>query len=285
MVFFMRTSDLVARLQSLGGCARSATLFALGATKNDLRTAVRGGHIAMLRRGVYAAPGTPPAVCEAARHGGALTCGRALRAHGIWVLEGEGPPHVWLGAHGRAHPHTACRCVGHWSEGTSSLGVLDPAPALLHYARCSNEEGFFAALESALRIGAIGSSERAWIRERLPERLRWLVDLAHSKSDSGLESIVRLRLHRIGITVEAQVTIIGVGTVDFVIDGVVILEVDGVENHDGPSKRHKDLVRDAEANARGYTPLRFDYALVIHNWPRVERAIIGALRARGRRMG
>lgn len=71
--------------------------------------------------------------------------------------------------------------------------------------------------------------------------------------------------------------IAGVGRVDFMLAGRIILEVDGRENHDGPSKRHKDLVRDAAAAAAGYETLRFDYALVIHSWPLVEAAILRRL--------
>lgn len=68
-----------------------------------------------------------------------------------------------------------------------------------------------------------------------------------------------------------------VGRVDFVIDGMLILEADGMENHDGGSHRHKDLRRDAAASAIGYETLRFDYALIVHDWPVVEAAIIAAI--------
>ncbi|WP_230667691.1 endonuclease domain-containing protein [Microbacterium sp. MEC084] len=77
--------------------------------------------------------------------------------------------------------------------------------------------------------------------------------------------------------VACQVRIRHVGRVDFVLAGRVILEVDGKENHDGPSERHKDLRRDAIAISLGFTPLRFDYSLVMYEWPIVERAILAAL--------
>jgi very-short-patch-repair endonuclease len=73
------------------------------------------------------------------------------------------------------------------------------------------------------------------------------------------------------------VIIDGVGEVDFVIGGRLILEADGRENHDGTDKRHKDLVRDAKAAALGYRTLRFDYDLIVHDWPVVEAAILAAL--------
>ena len=71
--------------------------------------------------------------------------------------------------------------------------------------------------------------------------------------------------------------IAGVGGVDALIGDRLIVEVDGRDNHDGASMRHKDLVRDANAAMWGYVTLRFDYALIVHDWDMVERAILGAL--------
>ena len=68
----------------------------------------------------------------------------------------------------------------------------------------------------------------------------------------------------------------GVGRVDFVIGGRVILEADGKLNHSG-DRRHKDLMRDAAASALGYETLRFDYAMIIHDGERVAAAILPAL--------
>jgi very-short-patch-repair endonuclease len=106
--------------------------------------------------------------------------------------------------------------------------------------------------------------------------MAWLVDFAHGASESGLESLLRLRLARLGISMAAQVAIPGVGIVDFVIGGCLILEADGKENHEG-HRRHRDLRRDALTAAMGYGTLRFDSVLILHEWPMVEVAILGAL--------
>ena len=99
-------------------------------------------------------------------------------------------------------------------------------------------------------------------------------------ADSGLESLLRLRLRRIGIALASQVEIPGVGRVDFVLGDRLILEVDGGTATRAPSQRHKDLVRDAVAAAHGFDTLRFDYALVVHDWPLVEAAILAKVGAR-----
>lgn len=103
------------------------------------------------------------------------------------------------------------------------------------------------------------------------------IHAARPDADSGLESLLRLRLRRLGILLRSQVVIDTVGRVDFLLDGVIILEVDGRLNHEGPSLRHKDLVRDARAAALGYETLRFDYALVVHDWETVRAAILARL--------
>lgn len=124
-------------------------------------------------------------------------------------------------------------------------------------------------------------TDREWIRRAVPARTRWLVDLARPDAESGLESLLRLRLIRLGVVLECQVFIVGVGRVDFVAAAALIIEVDGRENHDGQSLRHKDLVRDAAAAALGYETLRFDYALVVHEWRTGEQAIVARLRRHG----
>jgi len=163
-----------------------------------------------------------------------------------------------------------------------SLGVADVEHALIHSYACHGDEFFFCAFESAWNKRLIGAAARSRIRAALPASARWLVDFAHRDSESGLESLVRLRLHLVGIECAAQVVVPGVGRVDFVIEGRVILEADGVQNHDGPSMRHKDLKRDGAASALGYESLHFDYAMIVHQWHTVLASIRAALaRARG----
>lgn len=162
-------------------------------------------------------------------------------------------------------------------QGAAGIGVVSVETALVHLHRCEGDESFFASFESAWRLRKVDAAARMRIRAALPASARWLVDFARPDADSGLESLVRLRLHLIGLALACQVSLRGVGRVDFVIGDRLILEIDGRENHDGPSHRHKDLQRDAVASAQGYETLRFDYAQVIHDWPTVQAAIQAAL--------
>ncbi|WP_144876962.1 DUF559 domain-containing protein [Microbacterium sp. 1.5R] len=267
----------LALVQHHGGVVRGSQLAPFGCTRKDLSVAVRRGELIRLRPGVFAAPRCPDAVQAAALHGGALTCAGALRLHGVWVLHDDEVPHVWLGEASRTHAHHGCRCTEHYRAGTMKLGSAPLEHALVHAYACHGDEFFFAAFESAWSKRLIGSAARQRIRGFLPAGARWLVDFARSDADSGLESIVRLRLHILGISVETQVTIAGVGRVDFVVEKRLILEIDGRANHAGAERRHHDLARDAAASRLGFETLRFDYALIIHQWDTVAAAVLTAI--------
>lgn len=135
------------------------------------------------------------------------------------------------------------------------------------------------AVESALHLGMLTSAGRAWLRRTCGAGARAAIDLAGQDSESGLESLLRWRLRDAGITMRAQVEITGVGRVDFLLGDRLILEADGAEHHAAAGARHRDLLRDANAAAWGYVTLRFDYAMIVHDWPTVRAAVDGILAA------
>ncbi|MFS0854680.1 type IV toxin-antitoxin system AbiEi family antitoxin domain-containing protein [Microbacterium sp. 179-I 3D4 NHS] len=267
-------------LRTLGRMARTSELLDRGVTAAELTRAVRAGEVIRPRQGVYALPGTPEGLVHAASHGGTLGCAGAAVLHGLWVLEQPLGHHVWMGRAG--NPRSGCTdCVIHWDAGYVTVGETPPvANVLLQMARCCGEEAFFAALESALRRTLLSPGGLRWLRRHLPVEMRWLVAFARGDADSGLESLIRLRLHRLGITVRTQIFIDRVGEVDIVIGDRLIIEADGRENHERERERLKDLRRDAFAASAGYTTLRFSYALIVREWPVVEAAILGTM-ARG----
>ncbi len=190
---------------------------------------------------------------------------------------------MWLGPGRHGHQHPGCACVIHYYRGAPPLTAASLTVALVHVRRCAGDEAFFAAYESAWRLGKLSKAERSQIRAALPRNARWLVDIARSDADSGLESLLRLRLHLLGIRLDCQVTIDGVGRVDFVIAGRLILEADGKSNHDDASHRHRDLIRDSAASALGYETLRFDYAQIVHDWAEVQKAVLAAIHRSSKR--
>lgn len=279
-----RTSRILACMLSapdtirrLGGIARGTHLQTLGFSRRTLSRAVQRGQIERIRDGIFAVGHIDDHIRKATEHGGALTCSSVLQQHGVWVLSPAAMPHVWLGADRHPLDHDGCTCVSHFFRGRPPLGRVPVETALVHLLRCAGDEAFFAAYESALRMRLLTAGARGRIRAAIPASARWLVDLARSDADSGLESLLRLRFHILGIRLESQVPIPGVGRVDFVIGGRLIVEADGKGNHDSTAMRHKDLMRDAAASALGYETLRFDYAQIVHDWPVVQAAVLAAL--------
>ena len=264
-------------LITLGSIAHGTTLQAHGISRSRLSRAVREGDVERLRPGVFGTTTLHAEVRAATQHGGALTCSMALRRHGIWVMNDDLQPHVWVGRRGRRFEHRGCRCRSHYFRGEVPLGVVDVETALIQLHHCEGDESFFASLESALNLRTLSRAGLLRIRRVLPASARWLVDLARTDAQSGLESLLRLRLHIIGIALSSQVRIPGVGRVDFVVGDRLIIEVDGKQNHASSERRHADMVRDAAASRLGYETLRFDYAQIVHDWPTVQAAIQAAM--------
>ncbi|BDV31304.1 hypothetical protein Microterr_19640 [Microbacterium terricola] len=240
----------------------------------------------MLRRGVYASAGACLPLTEAVAHGGVLGCVSAARHLGLWVLDDSADVHVWMHRNGRRHhPRlpSPCGCTEHWDDGppVDSFGTPSVPRVLRQILSCRGVEEFFVALESALRQRLLTAEGHQWLHTHTNEAARAAMRLARSDADSGLESLVRWRLRGHGLRVCTQAEVFGVGRVDLLVGDRLIIEVDGRDNHDDTSHRHKDLVRDAHAAAWGYRTLRFDYAMVVHDWDLVEAAILGALWADG----
>ena len=274
-------------VRNAGGMARSSLLITAGVARGDLGHAVREGRLLRPRNGVYVVPETSAAIVEAISHRGAAACVTAAREHGLWTLASvdDARRHTWVEPQYemtrlmlQPHPSNATCCVFHRDHRIDkpTLGCVGILHCLVQLLRCRGDESFFAALESALALKRIDEEGRERLRRVIPERSRWLVDFARGDAGSGLESLVRLRLHRHGISPACQVSIPGVGVVDFVIGDCLILEADG-GTHDGPA-RHTDRMRDAVAMTLGFVTLRFDYAMIVHDWPIVEDTVLAAVR-------
>ncbi|HKP08575.1 MAG TPA: type IV toxin-antitoxin system AbiEi family antitoxin domain-containing protein, partial [Microbacterium sp.] len=224
----MTVESAVAAVELLGGVARTRDIVAQGVRKGDLARARSEGFLLRPRVGVYATPSTSPVTVEALSHRGRVACVTAGRAYGLWLLDDgdEEPVHTWIDEKHHVmrvavypEPDEGACCTFH-----RDLAVDEPAltsVGLLHCLRqilaCRGDEAFFAALESALRQSLVDDAARERLRLSIPAASRWLVDFARADADSGLESLVRLRLRACGLSLTPQVAIPGVGIVDFVI--------------------------------------------------------------------
>lgn len=84
-----------------------------------------------------------------------------------------------------------------------------------------------------------------------------------------------------GLRVEPGVRIAGVGWVDLVVEGRVVVELDGFAYHSGRAEYREDRRRDRELVRQGYLVLRFTYEDVMRSPSMVVRAVQAVLTAQG----
>jgi very-short-patch-repair endonuclease len=286
--------DASAALARLGEpVATRAQLLATGASPRGLTAAVRDGRLIRVREGYYAHPWTEPRLLHAVRIGGRLGCVSAAERLGIWAA-----PHQFAhvsvdpGAsrlrspRDRAMPlrqETSDGCVLHWlrtvdQRGGSvhTVGVLD---ALVQVVRCQPAEFAVAALDSAAYGHLVDASDLDRVFTAVPKRLAALRRLVDGRCMSGIESLVRLMLIDLGLPFEPQVRFPGIGTVDFVVAGCVVVETDGRLGHMDSLSAARDYRRDAAAIRLGYAVVRLDYAQVMFEPARALETILAAIRS------
>lgn len=80
---------------------------------------------------------------------------------------------------------------------------------------------------------------------------------ASGRARSPLETLARIQLRAAGLDVADGVVIAGVGEVDLVVDGWLVVELDGSTFHSDPWTFDQDRRRDRELVRRGYAVVRF----------------------------
>ncbi|MDR6969888.1 type IV toxin-antitoxin system AbiEi family antitoxin domain-containing protein [Leifsonia shinshuensis] len=264
-------------LQRLGGIATTHQLRAAGASSPELTAAVADGRLHRLRKGIYVAPSAPPLAVAAVTARGRLSCVSAARTYGLWSgtdtrLHLQHPPNA------RAGPAVAA--VRHWlpTEHDEQLWRVTFADCLRSVARCADRETAIAVFDTAISAGLTTPLAIPRILERQPARVTSLAALARPGSESGVESLVRQRLHALGHLVEQQVHVAGVGRVDMRVDGVLFLEIDGFAFHSDRQSFERDRARDAVLARQGSARLRVSAAQVMEDWPTVLASIRSLLR-------
>lgn len=247
----------------------------------ELRRAVAVGGVQVVRRTWLATASAQPDPLAAARAGARVACVSLARERKWWMPDDADPRrHLSLLPHARSGNRDP-QDVFHWTK------PVAPAPAhslresiedaLGHIASCLSSESALVVWESAVRV------ERLSI-EAL-QQVRWLTRAAAELSftvtglsDSGLETIFRVRLGPWGLPLRHQEILAG-RPVDFLIGERLVVQVDGHAFHSTAADRGRDVAHDIELRLRGYTVLRFTYAQVLHDWLAVERGIARAVAA------
>ncbi len=260
---------------------RTAVLRAAGHSRSALRLAVESGAFIRVRQGQYVLASCPDRCREAASLGGKLDCVSALSEYGAFVLD-RSPVHVQLKPNAARLPDSK-EAVRHWreSEAPTDAVIVTPLEALRQAVAClQNPYAIVSTVDSALHLGLITAAELPEVFAELPRRKRRLALRVNKDAESGSESIVRMLLEELGCEVRAQVKFIGIGRVDLVIDGWLVVECDSREHHSSPEQQIRDRRRDRMLAALGYLSLRLVAEDVYYDIDAVRAALRGTLRSR-----
>lgn len=94
-------------------------------------------------------------------------------------------------------------------------------------------------------------------------RRRWLAAHASGAAQSLGETFVRVALREAGFAVEPQGRVIGVGAVDLLVEGRLVVEVDGYSYHRDAKSFAIDRARDRLLLRRDVPVMRFPHAEVV----------------------
>ena len=259
----------------------SADLFEAGMTRRQITAAVAAGSIVRVRGDVYVDAAVAAPVLSAARMGGRLHCVSALALSKVFVEERPGTHvHFWRNGVSRAASNDVTR---HWGDLMRSPHprslVVEPIDALRQAILCQKPRAAIATIDSALHLGLVRADELDEVFGALPERTRRLRTHIDGRAESGTETLVRLIARALGGQVEIQVFIKGVGRVDIVVDGWLVIECDSREFHAGWNAQLEDRRRDLALAALGYTTIRPTAEDILYRPEVVVAAIAGLLRS------
>ncbi|MGN6160902.1 MAG: DUF559 domain-containing protein [Marmoricola sp.] len=271
----MRSADPYLGIYSL------ARLEALGLSRRSVSRALDEGRLIRIRRGWFHEPDAAHEAVAAVRVGGVLTATSAAVHHGLWTA-GDNQIHVLVSRNTSrlrlesSQIESRAVCL-HWARGRvgGEVPLADPLQIVVDANHCQPRTTTVALADSALNQQLLSLDA---LEVALPRVAPW----CDPSSQSGTESIVRVRLRSRGVALRSQVPISGVGYVDLVVGERLVIECDSAAFHDGYHSQ-RDYERDQELLRQGYLVLRLKYRHVMYDWARIEGLILGVVRARRHR--
>lgn len=274
--------DIEELVAAHSGVLPRSQLLAAGLSDRDIRNAVQSGAIRRLRTGWYAWPTANADVARAVTIGGVASCITALALHGVWV---PFDPRLHLRRSRRLRkrqtPSNVVACDMVHDRSSPTPGAVDRLlDALSAASGCLTHEMLTVVIDSVLHLELATRDELEQLSVSAPDRFRCALAAADGTAESGTETLVRLRLSRLGIVLQPQ-TWIGSRRVDFVIDEWLIIEVDSKAWHLDPQAYERDRERDRQLAALGYQVVRLTYRQVIDGWAQVEADILAIVQHGG----
>jgi very-short-patch-repair endonuclease len=268
-----------------GNLATRTQLREIGYSSERIRHELAARTVHPIGRSWLVAPGVHPDAVRAVALGGRLTATSALATYDVWVTC---PMGLWIANRPTASrlPATAKNEHRVWRADRfprtdEKRWRVSLADALLHYASIGAEPDVIASIDSALNGGLLSEKQLDDIFAASPRRVRRMRKKVRADSQSGLETIMRLACEAEGWRVDIQIYITGVGHVDVLIDGWLVIELDGGAWHDDEESKDEDARRDAELTLIGYRYQRFRHGQVMRDLP-LCMAVIRTILAGGR---
>jgi very-short-patch-repair endonuclease len=273
----MQTPEMIAEyVAKKGGTAFVKDLGRAGIGPDALKLAISSGAVTSLRRGLVGTAKADANLRIAMTAGGLITCVSAARELGLWTIKDPRQLHLWTD-HGK-QPETVIKHRGRLVE-AGRWGYVGIEDCVLHAIRCRPRLEALVIAESAVRLGRVSKEE---LLDRLPgtrnSLRRQLAQGIGDDADSPLEIIARDLLRSVGLRVETQVRIPGVGRVDMVVEGRIIVELDGFDFHWDRATFLKDRRRNNAGMLSGLPTLRYVYEDLVFTPDRVVAEVLTMLR-------
>ena len=259
-----------------------------GLNGSQITVLVRSNRLIRVRRDHYAAPETDRHTVEAVCVGGRLACVSAAWELGIFAFDARFK-HLHVGreasrlrsARSRSDRLNAVPRRGvevHWwpliepEDGTEfCVGARD---ALAQLIQCQPRHFAVAALDTALHEKCVSPSQLDEIFANVPAKYRVLRDQIDARADAGQESVLRQIILKAGMRCDIQVTMRGVGRVDVLVEGCVVVEADSNAHHKSWEQHIRDRTRDRILAGQGYLTLRVLYQDIMFD----PAEVVGAIR-------
>lgn len=269
--------DPVEYLRQLGGVARTGQLLAAGYSRTDIAHLSASG-ARQLRRGIVALPRCRPEFVAALTHNARVTCASAAEPYGLWLRKPPAQHHLACN-HGHGGGFVRHRTVRFDPHPTVPLAAVEDV--VLHAMACLAPPAAAAMATSAIRLHGV---PLALLTDQLSADRSGRVRKALQELDLRAESIVEVdaqHLFRVnGIDYDAQVYLPGIGRVDFLLEGFLIVEVDGFAFHSSRADMRRDLNRNNASTLGGFAALHY---MPEHIWFEPERVVAEIRAALGRR--
>ena len=241
------------------GVISTRALAANGFGRSEIAAAVRRGDLIHSGRGNYRVSDAPQELVTAASLGSSLTCVSAAQVLGWWVLKQANDTHVRADKAISAHEIKV-----HRGKRSAARLVATPVQIISDAFACLPPVDALVLAESAVVKNAVSAAvlRRQFTRPQ-DWRIRALLADVNRRTASPLETCARYYLRKAGWSVDPETAISGVGRVDFLVEGRLIVEIDGFEFHSSRENYRRDRSRWNHATAQGWMTLRVTAEMVL----------------------